>query len=158
MIDLVSVIIPCYNGERFIDRAISSVYSQDYNNIELIVVDDGSTDHSKEKIINWKKRFDDKGFSLVYIYQENAGLGGAIDTGLKNVTGEYLLLLDADDEYLPGAISTRVEYLREHPECDVVRANGWWIKGDHKHPFIYDEAEKQIQDVFLALLRGETNN
>ena len=77
----VSVIIPCYNGASVINRSIESVYIQDYPNIEMIVVDDGSTDNSKEVILSWVSRFAEKGFVLKYVYQQNRGLGGAIDTG-----------------------------------------------------------------------------
>lgn len=154
----VSVIIPCYNGEKTIDRAIQSVYEQDYPEIELIVVDDGSTDNSKEHILGWKEKFLEGHESLKYIFQKNQGPGGAINTGLQYVTGDFLMLLDADDEYLPGAISLRIEYFEKHPECEVVRANGWRCKGEQKSLFIYDDTEKTEQNVFLALLRGETNN
>lgn len=155
---LVSIIIPCYNGEEFIERAISSVYSEDYPKVELIVVDDGSTDGSKNMILGWSDRFETKGWVLRYIYQENKGLGGAINTGLKYVTGEYLSLLDADDEYLPGAISERVLFLQAHLDVDVVRTNGWIIKGEHRRLFVTNEAEKQCVNIFVSLLRGETNN
>lgn len=154
----VSVIIPCYNGEKFIDRSIKSVYIQEYPAVELIVVDDGSTDGSKEKILAWESNFKDKGFDLKYIYQKNTGPGGAINKGLKYVTGDYISLLDADDEYLPGAVIEKVQYLQQNSDVDVVRSNGWMVKGNNKFLFINDEKEKAIEDVFLALLRGETNN
>lgn len=155
---LVSVIIPCYNGEQYINRAISSVFSEDYHSVELIVVDDGSTDSSKDLALEWVDRFKAKSWDLKYIYQDNRGLGGAINTGLKHVTGEFLSLLDADDEYLPGAISERVAFLQNHPELNVVRSNGWIIKGETRRLFVTDEKEKQCVDIFVPLLRGETNN
>jgi len=154
----VSIIVPCYNGEKFIDRCIESIYQQSYASIELIVVDDGSTDNSKEKILAWDSRFAEKGYDLNYFYKENGGLGSAINAGLKLVTGDYISLLDADDEYLPGSVEERVKYLQENPDVDVVRTNGWIVREDTKFLFIRDEAEKKIKDVFLALLRGETNN
>ena len=154
----VSVIIPCYNGEGTIDRAICSVYEQDYQNIELIVVDDGSTDNSKEKILVWKKKLDSNCRNLIYIYQENQGPGGAINKGLKYVTGDFLMLLDADDEYLSGAISEKINYFALHPECNIVRSNGWIVKNGQKYLFVYNEKEKEQTNIFLSLLRGETNN
>ncbi len=154
----VSVIIPCYNGAKTIDRAIRSVYAQNYPKMELIVVDDGSSDQSKEKILAWNQPFAEAGYSLKYIYQENQGPAEAVNTALQYVTGEFLMLLDADDEYLEGAVSERIDYFKVHPECGVVRSNGWRVKGDQRFLFIHDEAEKQEQDVFTALLRGETNN
>ena len=154
----VSVIIPCYNGEHVIERAISSVFSQDYPSVELIVVDDGSMDRSKEKILSWKADFDKKGWHLNYFYQKNKGLGGAINAGLKLVTGDYISLLDADDEYLPGAISERADFLDAHPQYDAVRSNGWVVKATSKYLFVYEKDDKERTDVFEAMLRGETNN
>ena len=154
----VSVITPCYNSENTIDRSIESVFNQHYENTELIVVNDGSTDSSEEKILAWKEKFEQNNMELKYIYQENKGLGGAINTGLKSVTGEFLMLLDADDEFLDGAISKRIEYLDKHPNCNVVRSNGWIVRGDQKFLFVYEDKEKTNKDVFSMLLRAETNN
>lgn len=136
MKELVSVIIPCYNGEKFIERSIRSVIEQDYPYIELIVVDDGSTDKSKDIILKLKKEFDNENRKLKYIFQENRGLGGAIDTGLKSVTGKYLTLLDADDRYLPDSIKGKAEFLISHPDYTGVRSNGWRICGNQRWLFV----------------------
>lgn len=154
----VSVIIPCYNGERFIDRCLNSVVLQDYPYIEIIIVNDGSTDNSEDKILSWKKELEHTERSLIYIGQENKGPAAAVNTGLKYVSGEYISLLDIDDEYLPGAISSRVNYLNHHCDVDVVRSNGWYVKGSNRSLFINDEDEKNIKDVFSALIEGKTNN
>lgn len=155
---VVSVIIPCYNGEKFIDVSIDSVYIQDYSPIELIVVDDESTDSSAERIKGWKERFSEKGHTLKYVRQKNRGLGGAIDTGLKYVTGDYLTLLDADDVYLPGAIRKKAEFLDAHLDYAGVRNNGWRVSGENRTLFITDTEEKNITDLFTALSFGKTNN
>lgn len=158
MNEIVSVIIPCYNGEAFIDQSIESVYIQDYAPIELIVVDDESTDSSAQRIKAWQQRFSQKGNTLKYVYQKNRGLGGAIDTGLKHVTGAYLTLLDADDVYLPGAIGKKAQFLDTYPDYAGVRNNGWRVSGADRRLFITDEKEKQITDLFTALSFGKTNN
>lgn len=154
----VSIIIPCYNAEAFIDQSIESVYSQDYQNMELIVVDDGSTDGSKDRIKAWEEPFAQKGSTLKYIYQTNRGPGSATDTGLKHVTGEYLSLLDADDIFLPGAIRKKARFLDEHPDYAGVRNNGWAVRGQTRQLFIQTDEEKQITDLFTALSFGKTNN
>ena len=154
----VSIIIPCYNGEKFINRSIKSVYMQSYPNIELIVVDDGSSDNSKDIILSWVSLFHEKGFKLNYLYQENGGPGSAINTGLKYVTGDYISFLDADDEYLPDIIKDRVTFLQENADIDVVRSNGFIVKEETKYLFVSEDNKKDIPDVFLALLRGETYN
>ena len=154
----VSIIIPCFNGERFIDRCLHSIEIQDYPHIEVVVVNDGSIDQSESKILEWKEVLENKKISLIYIKQKNQGIGSAINTGLKYISGEYLLLLDIDDEYLQGALLERVQFLESHREMDVVRSNGWYVRKNGKSLFIYDECEKNIQDVFTALLEGKTNN
>ena len=67
----VSIVIPCYNGEQFIDHSIRSVWEQDYPHVELIVVNDGSEDRTGERILAWKQSFADKGWELKYLYQES---------------------------------------------------------------------------------------
>lgn len=154
---LVSIIVPCYNGEQFVDRCMESIIQQDYQDVEVVVVDDGSTDGSKEKILAWAEKFDTAHKSLKYVYQENKGISGAINTGLKIIDGEYLSLIDIDDEFLAGCFSERVSYLNKNPEVNVVRSNGYVLNGDHRWMFAYDE--KMVQpDIFRLLLRGETYN
>jgi len=158
MNDKVSVIIPCFNGEQYIDNSIYSVYMQDYDSVELIVVDDGSTDRSREIINSWIPKFERKGFTLQYVYQDNRGSGGATDTGLKHVTGVYLTLLDADDIYLQGAISKKVQVLADNPDITIVRSNGWIVSEEKRWLFVFDKVEKEKKDIFEDLLYGRTNN
>lgn len=158
MDNLVSVIIPCYNGEGFIDNSIRSVWEQDYPCIELIVVNDGSTDRTEEKILAWQQRFKEKGWILKYLHQENQGPGAATNLGLKHITGDYLTLLDADDVYLPSSIPKRAAFLDRHPDYVGVRSNGWSVHRSEKKLFIESEEEKQITDLFHALSFGKTNN
>ena len=79
MNDLVSIIVPCYNGEKFVDRCFNSILKQDYARIQIIAVNDGSTDQSEQRILAWNDRFKNAGMQLVYIAQENKGPGGAIN-------------------------------------------------------------------------------
>ena len=154
----VSIIVPCFNGGYFVDRCLRSIEIQNYPDIEIVVVNDGSTDQSEAKILVWKKRLENKGICLIYIKQKNQGSGSAINTGLKYISGEYLSLLDIDDEYLQGALSERVEFLENNKDIDVVRSNGWYIKKNGKSLFIYDEYERRLDNIFTALLEGKTNN
>lgn len=158
MNELVSIIVPCYNGEKFVDRCFSSILHQDYSHIQIIAVNDGSTDQSEQRILAWNDRFKNAGMQLIYIAQENKGPGGAINTGLKAIRGEFLSLLDIDDEFLETAVSSRVAFLNAHKDIDVVRSNGWYNRKSGKSLFIYDDAEKKIDDVFSALVAARTNN
>ena len=100
---LVSVIIPVFNYDRFLAEAIECVLSQTYRNIEVIVVDDGSTDGSAEVA----KSFAERG--VRYSYQENAGIGPARNTGVAMAQGEYFAFLDADDRWPPEKIERQLE-------------------------------------------------
>lgn len=157
--ETVSVLIPCYNGEKVIDRSIESVYSQEYEGgIELIVVDDGSTDKSKEKIMAWIPTFESKGYVLKYIFQNNLGLGGAINTGLKHVTGKYLSLLDADDCFLDGSIKKRTDFLQIHPDYTGVFSNGWYDKHGERNLLVLDGHQKEYINLFDGLIGGNAVN
>lgn len=109
---LISVIIPCYNHGRYLQEAFESIYSQGYPNIEIIVVDDGSTDNTREVT--------EKNVGVKYIYQENKGLSAARNTGIKNSKGDLLIFLDADDWLLPNAISTNFNFLKDNVQSAFV--------------------------------------
>ena len=109
---LVSVIITSYNQARFLSDAIESVLTQTYSQFEIVVVDDGSTDHASEVVTRYP--------GVRYIHQDNQGLSAARNTGLRESNGAYLVFLDADDRLLPIALETGVDCLQAHPECGFV--------------------------------------
>ncbi len=91
----ISIIIPVYNGSKTIDKTINSVLDQTYNNFEIVVIDDGSIDNTKNVVQNIIKE-DNR---VKYFYQENGGVSKARNTGIEKSTGEYICFLDADDYY-----------------------------------------------------------
>lgn len=97
---LVSIVTPCYNGEKLIHRLLDSVLRQDYPQIEMIVVDDGSKDQTRSVVEGYVETFENKGYTLKYVYQDNAGQAAAINKALPLVKGEYLIWPDADDFFL----------------------------------------------------------
>lgn len=109
----VSVIIPTYNMAHYICEAIESVLLQTYQDYEIIVVDDGSTDHTRETL----KQYDNK---ITYIYQENGGINSARRRGLNEAEGKYFTLIDADDKWLPDKLWEQVEFMEVCPELDLV--------------------------------------
>ena len=102
----VSVIIPVYNGEKFIGQTIYSVLKQNYPNLEYIIIDDGSTDKTEE-IISCRFR----GYPLKYIKQSNMGEQLSVNKGLMMAQGNYIMVVNADDPLLPNAISTLVNVM-----------------------------------------------
>lgn len=125
---LVSIITPCYNSEKWIIRYLDSVLSQTYDNIELIIINDGSTDKTEEIVNSYTEKFEAKGYKLIYRYQQNKGLGGAINTGLKCVNGEYFTWCDSDNFYTENYVATKVNFFINHPEYSIVRCDGYIVK------------------------------
>jgi glycosyltransferase involved in cell wall biosynthesis len=109
---LVSVVIPVYNGEDFLADAIASIVEQDYRPLEVIVVDDGSTDLTA----GIAQRFPE----VRYVYQPNQGHGSAKNTGIEKSRGEFLAFLDADDWWAPNKVKVQAEFLQAHPGVGYV--------------------------------------
>ena len=112
--NLISVIIPVYNGERYLSEALYSVIDQTVHEIEIIVVDDGSTDNSAETI----KQFSDS--RIRYIYQSNQGAAAARNHGVSLAQGAFLAFLDADDLWSKGKLSSQLKVMTEHDDADMV--------------------------------------
>jgi len=108
----VSIVIPCYNVEDYIEECILSVLSQKYSDIEIFCVDDGSKDDTVLKIKNLQKNYGDK---IRLIEQTNRGASAARNTGLKYANGEFIQFLDADDLLLPGKIENQINLIEN---CD----------------------------------------
>ncbi len=118
---LVSIISPCFNGEKYISYYLESVLAQSYSNIELILVNDASTDSTEDIVKSYIPKFEGRGYSLIYIRQEeNKGQAAAINQGLKIFSGEYFTWMDSDDIYYKNAIKNKVEYLEQNPNIDFV--------------------------------------
>jgi len=114
----VSVIIPAYNVSEYIGEALDTVFRQTFTDYEAIVVNDGSPDTPRlEQIL---QPYRDR---IVYIVQENRGLSGARNTAIRAAKGKYVALLDADDIWEPDYLAVQLDYLRQHPECDLVSCN-----------------------------------
>lgn len=110
---MISVVIPLYNKEASIAQSLRSVLSQSYQDFEVVLVDDGSTDGS----VSIVESMQDPRIRL--IKQENGGPSKARNTGVKNAKGEWILFIDADDEMLPGAIGYFVQKIKAHPNVDM---------------------------------------
>ena len=118
---LVSVVIPCYNQAHFLGEAIESVVNQTYRHFEVVVVDDGSSDHTSGIAAHFP--------GVRYIKQENQGLASARNVGIHASRGNYLVFLDADDRLLPTALDAGLNCFAAHPECAFV--SGAHIRVSH---------------------------
>lgn len=113
----VSVIIPSYNSAAFLGEAIESVLSQRYSDLELIVIDDGSTDETLDVLRSFKDP------RLLAHRQDNTGLAGARNAGMERARGEYIAFLDADDRWLPEKLQSDVDILQTTPRVGIVVSN-----------------------------------
>jgi hypothetical protein len=111
----VSVIIPAYNTAKYIRETLDSVFAQTFENFEAIVINDGSpdTDELEQALAPFRER-------IVYLKQENRGLAGARNTGVRHARGEYLAFLDSDDCWLPEYLASQLKLFEETPSLDVV--------------------------------------
>lgn len=130
----VSVIIPCYNRGKFIAETVESALNQTYPNIELIVVDDGCTDNSREIL----ERYADHIKIMEHPGRVNKGQSSGINLGLRNACGEYIAILDSDDLFASKKIATQIEFLENHLQFGLVYANGMLI----------DECGKRLYPLF----------
>ena len=127
---LVSILTPMYNTEKYVHRLLDSVLAQDYPAIEMVVVDDGSTDGSRAVVESYVGRFAAKGYALHCFHQPHSGQSVAIKNGLQRVTGAFLAWPDSDDFYTaPDAISKMVRVLESAaPEFQLVRTRVRYVK------------------------------
>jgi len=110
---IVSIIIPTYNYGIYLPTAIQSCLNQTYKSIETIIVDDGSTDDTKDVV----KEFND---SVIYFYQKNSGVSAARNRGLELAKGDYLAFLDSDDYLTNNSIEIKLDILKKYPDIGIV--------------------------------------
>ncbi len=115
----VSILTPAFNAAKYLAETIDSVLAQTFQDFEMIIVDDGSTDRTKDVAESYARRFPDK---IRYMYQMNAGPAAARNTAIKNSTGEYLALLDADDLWLPNRLEEGVKLLDQRQDVGLVHS------------------------------------
>ena len=140
----VSIIIPVYNGSKYVKEAIDSALSQTYENLEVIVVNDGSSDEGRTEEIALSY-----GDRIRYLSKENGGVSSALNLGIKEMTGEYFSWLSHDDKYESGKVEESVSYLNEYDNIDnkdklIVMCGAYYI----------NESSEKIKDVNYGFEKG----
>jgi len=146
---LVSVIMTVYNCAEYIGEAIESVLIQNYPKFELVIINDGSTDNTKEVI----SRYDDE--RIRYIYQENGGMSNALNRAVREAKGQYIMPLDSDDMMTPDFIASHLQEFKKHPEADLVYSDVLLIDSSSNPIRVMKKPEYQnrrhmIRDLFRA--------
>lgn len=135
----VSIIIPTYNCAGYLGRAIDSVVAQTYKDYEILVVDDGSTDNTKDVVLPYGQR-------VTYLYQQNQGVSAARNHAIAKASGELLAYLDADDMWYPEKLERQVAFLDAHQECGMVHGEMSVISEQDKiiHVRFYEETKRSV--------------
>lgn len=144
---LVSIIIPCYNGEHFVGEAIESALAQSHPHIETLVVDDGSTDSSRELIRRYPVRL---------LEGDHLGVSAARNRGIRESRGEYLVFLDSDDRLLPNAVTAGLATMRLHHKCamavaahNLITESGRIVSRRPKESRVEDAYERLLRSNFI---------
>ncbi len=124
----VSIVVPIYNGEKYIENCVKNLLAQTYKNLEFILVDDGSTDNTS-KICDLKAMLDPR---FVVVHQENGGLSAARNAGTAKATGDYILYYDVDDDITEDLVKDNLELAIEN-DADVVMYNFWYHNVDENN-------------------------
>jgi glycosyltransferase involved in cell wall biosynthesis len=127
-----SVIIPLYNKEKYVAKTLESVFSQTYQNFEIVIVDDGSTDNSLQEV----EKFTD--LRIRIIQQKNAGVSAARNRGIAEARSDLIAFLDADDEWLPSYLNEIHNLVQKFPECSVFATNYKIVDSHNKERFPVD--------------------
>lgn len=156
---VVTVIIPCYNYGHLIDQTLESIQAQTYLNWECLVVDDGSTDQTREVVTHYAEK-DER---IKYIFQENRGAGAARNNGIRNSRSQYLQFLDADDMIEATKLACQVEYLVQHPDVDIAYGGVRYFRDEGPLPHLSRSLGEEVtwmprisgsgRDALMALIR-----
>jgi glycosyltransferase involved in cell wall biosynthesis len=146
---LISVIVVSYNSANFIIETLDSIYNQKYDQIELIIADDCSTDSTAEVVMQWalvkKNRFSNYIFDVA---KKNSGISANLNRGLKYANGKWIKLIAADDILLPDCLLTNVDFIKNNPSARIVHSSSYYYQQDFKpENFLY---ERKVQDEQIA--------
>ncbi len=158
----VSVVIPLYNGGKYIESTLMSVLSQSYNNYEVIVADDGSTDDGSQKVKVIMERYPRRIQLIYHSDRGNHGIAASRNLAIQNAKGIYIAFIDQDDIWLPNKLERQVKTLQQFPEADLVYAKATFVdqEGEGKklrsvHPTYGRGVAWQPQNVFHKLVKED---
>lgn len=153
---LVSIIIPTYNYAKYLIKTIKSCIEQTYKNLEIIIIDDGSTDNTYEVVMNFSDR-------IVYVFQHNSGVSAARNKGLELARGEFIAFLDADDYLTEDSVETRLNILLAYPDIGIIFSETYSEDADGGNLLFSPTAhkdyvsEKFYEDLLIRHLRFQTS-
>ena len=153
MESLISVVIPAYNHSRYIGECLDSFIAQTYQNIELIIVNDGSTDNTAEVITSYADRCEERFERFVFIDKENEGVNKTLNKGLSLAEGEYVFLCASDDKVTPNAIKSLHSGFIDDPDCGLVVGNCLIMDGDGNQCY-WDKKRNNVYELRSARFKS----
>lgn len=155
MIDkLVSIMIPCYNGEKYLDKLFNSFLEQTYKRQQIIFVNDGSIDQTEKIALFYKDKFKKAGIQFIYLSGKNRGQAAAINVALPLVEGEYCMWFDVDDYMTIDHIERKVEFLENNPDKDLVMCKGCVVEENTNNFISKLGYERPVGSLFRDVLFG----
>jgi glycosyltransferase involved in cell wall biosynthesis len=153
----VSIIIPCFNAQKFIYRCLDSILNQTYKNIELILVNDGSVDKTEEVIYSYIEKLKKLRIDVIYIYQNHKNQAAAMNKGLKIFSGDYLSWMDCDDFISIDSIEKKVKFLEENKQYGMVRTSAYVYREENLEVPVRELGKDKNygEDIFKGLISGE---
>lgn len=151
---LVSVIVPAYNHGEYIQQTIRSILHQTYREIELIIINDGSTDNTWDKIQQMKEMCEKRFLRTVFINQENLGICKTLNEAIKLSQGKYIKPIASDDYLVPTAIETFVSFFKNNPRAEIVFSDGFNIESDYLSNMELNKGEVGRFSKFFSFQNG----
>jgi glycosyltransferase involved in cell wall biosynthesis len=155
---LVTLITPCYNGEKHLANYMEGVLSQTYCQVQYIFINDGSSDRTEEMILSRKADFIKKGWDFLYLKQKNAGPASAINNALKHIRGKYFSQIDSDDILLPDFLKKYSGFLERNPDCGFCYAAVGIAKETKPKAILRVQervVETQVDNLFSDIILGK---
>lgn len=154
----VSAVTPVYNGAKYLPAMLDSVLAQAYDDMEMILVDDGSEDDTVRIAESYRPKFLERGYGYRIVRAEHRNASAALNEGLPYVTGEYLIWPDSDDVLRPESVEKRVDFLRRHPEYKCVRSLAYYFDAETGEKREADEKTGDLtgEELFWEILEMRT--
>jgi len=138
----ISILMPSYNHELYLEESIRSVWEQEYPNMELVIVDDGSTDQSRDLILKLKKV---SPIEMKVIFQSNGGVSKALQRALESATGDIVGILASDDIMAPGRLMNEAHFFQSEKLLEVLYSSGQFLKNEKTFGNVHDEIERYLK-------------
>ena len=154
----VSAVVPVYNGEKHLANILDSILEQTWPQIELILVDDGSSDGTVDVAEGYRENFAVRGYGYRIVQADHRNASAAISRGLPYVTGEYLIWPDSDDRLERESVAKRVKFLQDHPQYQCVRSLAYYYEQETGEQISADEKTGDLskEDLFWDILYSRT--